>query len=404
MSNHTPLHPELDHKDRFMIQLRDSLDQHTFVKLVLGKYRGKEAGLQRIQVRLLRVKGESLLSLISCYQTKEVTKNTSLAEGITTIEELIGDPFRSAHLFATSGDVQISYSKKGKCLWSASKPTHHEVPSGAHDQDKARLLDQANPFLQALGVTDAEHRVIPSMARKWKQINKFLEIFQHAFASSGIARAKSVQVVDFGSGKGYLTFALCDLLRNTHGVQAKVTGIELRKDLVEFCNTTARKLGKAGLDFYQGDVSGYKPDALNILIALHACDTATDQAIYLGIRSGAEIIMCAPCCHKEIRKQMNMPEVLEPVLKFGVHLGQEAEMLTDTLRALLLEANGYKTQLLEFVSLEHTSKNKMLLAIKRDNPADRENTLAKIEKLKAFYGIKEQSLERLLKGLDTSDG
>ena len=152
------------------------------------------------------------------------------------------------------------------------------------------------------------------------------------------------------------------------------------------------------MGFYQGDVGGYNPDALNILIALHACDTATDQAIYLGIRAGAEIIMCAPCCHKEIRKQMNMPEVLEPVLKFGVHLGQEAEMLTDTLRALLLEANGYKTQLLEFVSLEHTSKNKMLLAIKRDSPSDPENTLKKIEKLKGFYGIKEQSLERLLKG------
>lgn len=386
-----------------MIQFRDSLDQNTFVKLVLGKYRGKEPGLQRIQVRRLGAKGGSLLSLVSVYQTKEITKNVSLPEGIAIIEGLMGDPFRSAHLFATSGDIQISYSKKGKCLWSASKATRHEVPSGAHDQSKPRLLDQTNPFLQALGITDAACRVVPSMARKWKQINKFLEIFQHAFTSSGIAREKAVQVVDFGSGKGYLTFALYDLLQHTLGLQAEVTGIELREDLVGFCNATARKLEKAGLGFYRGDVSGYTPDALDILIALHACDTATDQAIYLGIRSGAQIIMCAPCCHKEIRKQMHLPAVLEPVLKFGVHLGQEAEMITDTLRALLLEANGYRTQLLEFVSLEHTSKNKMLLAIKRDSPSDRESTLAKIENLKAFYGIREQHLETLLKALVTSD-
>jgi SAM-dependent methyltransferase len=398
MSDSKILPPDSDHKCRLMIKLRDSLENDSFVKMVLGKYRGPEPELLRIQVRQLSLKGEKQLSLLYIYKTREVTNNAPFADGIEMLENLIGDPFRSVHLFSVTGDVQLEVSKKGKCFWQESRPTHHTAPSDAHDADKKRYLDQTNPFLQALGVTDAGHRVIPSMARKWKQINKFLEIFQHAFASSGIARANAVQVVDFGSGKGYLTFALYDLLQHTHGVQTEVTGIELREDLVGFCNATAKKLGKDGLGFYQGDVGGYNPDSLDILIALHACDTATDQAIYLGIRAGAEIIMCAPCCHKEIRKQMHLPEVLEPVLKFGVHLGQEAEMVTDSLRALLLEANGYKTQLLEFVSLEHTSKNKMLLAIKRDSPSDPENTLKKIEKLKGFYGIKEQSLERLLKG------
>jgi hypothetical protein len=397
MSDISSFSPETDPKDRFLIQFRDSLDQDRFVKLVLGKYRGSEPDVQRIQVRLIEMKGKKQLSLKISYKTKDVTQNVSLAEGMSTLKRLIGDSFKSAHLFSTTGNVQIEYSKKGKCRWSAGKPTHHEVPSKGHDKHKKRYLDQENPFLQALGVTDAGHRVIPSMSRKWKQINKFLEIFEHAFSSSGIAKNKAVEVVDFGSGKGYLTFALHDLLRNAHGVQAKVTGIELREDLVGFCNQAASQLNRDGLSFYQGDVSHYSAEHLDILIALHACDTATDQAIYLGIRSGAEIIMCAPCCHKQIRKQMCIPEVLEPVLKFGVQLGQEAEMVTDSLRALLLEANGYKTQLLEFISLEHTSKNKMLLAIKRDTAPDREQLLEKIENLKAFYGINEHALETLLR-------
>ena len=132
------------------------------------------------------------------------------------------------------------------------------------------------------------------------------------------------------------------------------------------------------------------------MIALHACDTATDQAIFMGIQANAGIIMCAPCCHKEIRHQITSPTVLEPLLRFGLHLGQEAEMLTDTLRALQLEAHGYTTQLIEFVSLEHTSKNKMLLATQHNTPVDKEAIQAKMDALKSFYGIKTHSLETLL--------
>lgn len=399
MSDSATIHHEPNYKDRFLNLLRDSLEQNTFVKLVLGKYRGQESGLQRILVRKLTVKGEQRLSLIYCYKTKEVTKNAAVAIGVGTIGALLGDPFMSAHLFSLTEDVQMEFSRKGKCRWSCSKATHSDVPSEEHDRDKKRLLDPGNPFLTALGITDEKHRIITSKARKWKQINKFIEIFQHAFVSSRISKANEVHVVDFGSGKGYLTFAMHDLLRNSHDIQAQVTGIELREDLVGFCNEAAKKLEIESLCFYQGDVSSYAPETIHIMIALHACDTATDQAIYLGIRSGAEIIMCAPCCHKQIRQQICIPEVLEPMLKFGVHLGQEAEMVTDSLRALLLEAHGYTTQLLEFVSLEHTSKNKMLLAIKRDTTSDREGLLAKTDKIKKFYGIREHCLETLLNGM-----
>ena len=140
-----------------------------------------------------------------------------------------------------------------------------------------------------------------------------------------------------------------------------------------------------------------------MLIALHACDTATDDAMHLGVRSGASIIMCAPCCHKEVRPQLLSPHPLRPILRHGIHLGQEAEMITDGLRALLLEGSGYDTQIFEFISLEHTSKNKMILAVKRSVPRDAARVLAQVRELKAFYGIREQRLESLLE-LDHRSG
>jgi SAM-dependent methyltransferase len=221
------------------------------------------------------------------------------------------------------------------------------------------------PFLQALGVTDQRRQLIPSMSRKWKQINRFLEVFEAAWHSSSLASpARPVRVVDFGSGKGYLTFALHDYLRNTLRIAVQTTGVELRADLLKTCNDAAAALGVEGLSFEQGDIAnrGTTAPAFDVMIALHACDTATDEAIHHGIRAGAAIIMCAPCCHKQLRPQLLAPHPLRPIMQHGVHLGQEAEMLTDGLRALLLDAHGYDAKVFEFISLEHTSKNKMILA------------------------------------------
>jgi SAM-dependent methyltransferase len=204
-------------------------------------------------------------------------------------------------------------------------------------------------------------------------------------------------VIDFGSGKGYLTFAIHDWLREAKGVDAQVTGVELRPDMVRLCNQAIAKLGIDGLRIEEGDVRSYQPAALNVMIALHACDVATDYAIHLGIRAEADIIMCSPCCHKQIRPQLLSPHPLRPILQHGVHLGQEAEMLTDGLRALLLDASGYDTQVFEFISLEHTNKNKMILAVKRAQPKPPAEVLAQIAEIKQFYGIREQCLETLLK-------
>jgi hypothetical protein len=167
--------------------------------------------------------------------------------------------------------------------------------------------------------------------------------------------------------------------------------------MVNLCNAAAAKLEHPGLVFKCGDVRTVAPSELDVMIALHACDIATDYAIHTGIRSGASIIMCSPCCHKQIRLQIQSPALLKPMLQYGLHLGQQAEMVTDSLRALFLEACGYETKVFEFISLEHTNKNKMILAVKRAEPVDPTQLLAKITELKAFYHISEHCLETLLR-------
>jgi len=366
------------------------------VKLTLGKYRGKDKGIQRIQVRKVAIKDERCLSFVYRYATKEITKNTTVADGIDMIAELLGDPFKSAHLFTLKEDLQIEFSRKGRSALRSSPPSCSDIPSEKHNRDKERMLDAASPFLMSLGVTDEAGRIVPSMSGKWKQINRFLEVFDRAFTSSCLPEADHVHVVDFGAGKGYLTFAVHEYLTRALAAGVYVTGIELRDDLVSFCNGVASGLGKETLSFRAGDIRSYSPELIDVMIALHACDTATDLAIHMGIRSEAAIIMCAPCCHKQIRPQLRIPPVIQPVLQFGVHLGQEADMITDGLRAILLEAHGYRTQIFEFVSLEHTRKNKMLLAVKHRNRTDREALLEKVAQVKAFYGIQTHHLETLL--------
>ncbi|WP_223470676.1 MULTISPECIES: class I SAM-dependent methyltransferase [unclassified Pseudomonas] len=394
----TPVRPAPDHHAQFIELLRTSLEQNAFIKLVLAKYVGEEAELQRLIIKQLTVKDQPCLSFVYRYKTRDITKNFPLAEGVQTIAALLPASFKNAHLLAVTDEAQLEYSKKGKSSLFKSKPQQlREVPSAEHNREKNRFLDLSRPFLADLGVTNHKHELIPAMSRKWKQINKFIEVFSHALTSSPLALDKPVRVSDFGSGKGYLTFAIHDYLRNTLQAEGLVTGVELREDMVKLCNEAAAGLEHPGLSFQHGDVRSVAPSAVDVMIALHACDIATDYAIHMGIRSGASIIMCSPCCHKQIRLQIQSPALLKPMLQYGLHLGQQAEMVTDSLRALFLEACGYETKVFEFISLDHTNKNKMILAVKRAEPADPTELLAKIQELKAFYHVTEHCLETLLR-------
>ncbi|TWC20254.1 methyltransferase family protein [Pseudomonas sp. SJZ085] len=394
----TPARPAPDHHAQFIELLQASLDQNAFIKLVLAKHVGDEADLQRLIIKQLTVKEQPCLSFVYRYKTRDITKNFPLVEGVATIAALLPASFKNAHLLAVTDEAQLEYSKKGKSSLFKSKPQQlREVPSVEHNREKNRFLDLSRPFLADLGVTNHKHELIPAMSRKWKQINKFIEVFSHALTSSPLDLDKPVRVSDFGSGKGYLTFAIHDYLRNTLQAEGVVTGVELREDMVRLCNEAAARLQHPGLSFQHGDVRSVAPSAVDVMIALHACDIATDYAIHMGIRSGASIIMCSPCCHKQIRLQIQSPALLKPMLQYGLHLGQQAEMVTDSLRALFLEACGYETKVFEFISLEHTNKNKMILAVKRATPIDPAELLAKIQELKAFYHITEHCLETLLR-------
>ncbi|WP_434695606.1 SAM-dependent methyltransferase [Pseudomonas sp. Z1-14] len=394
----TSARPAPDHHAQFIELLQASLGQNAFIKLVLAKYVGDEADLQRLIIKQLTVKDQPCLSFVYRYKTRDITKNFPLAEGVETVAALLPASFKNAHLLAITDEAQLEYSKKGKSSLFKSKPQQlREVPSAGHNREKNRFLDLSRPFLADLGVTNHKHELIPAMSRKWKQINKFIEVFSHALTSSPLALDKPVRVADFGSGKGYLTFAIHDYLRNTLQAEGLVTGVELREDMVKLCNEAAARLEHPGLEFQHGDVRSVAPREVDVMIALHACDIATDYAIHMGIRSGASIIMCSPCCHKQIRLQIQSPALLKPMLQYGLHLGQQAEMVTDSLRALYLEACGYETKVFEFISLDHTNKNKMILAVKRPEPVDAIELLARIEELKAFYRITEHCLETLLR-------
>lgn len=393
--------PELE---QFFTHIQDAFNNKSLQRLVLSKYQGSEPELERITIRPVKIKDELLLSFLYEYRTNHITKNLTLTEAIAFLHAALGVDFKNAHLLSDQWEIQLSFSKKGKVLLNKHRNKNHTAANDnsadkenlAHNKEKHRFVEQSRPYLRELGITDANGQIIPAMSRKWKQINKFIEVLSGAIENTGLAQREKVHIADFGSGKAYLTFAVHDYLSEQLGVNTQVTGVELRQALVDLCNQTANKLCLSGIQFEQGDVKHFAAQGINVMIALHACDTATDYAIHMGIRTDAEIIMCSPCCHKQIRPQFKSPALLAPVLQHGIHLGQEAEMITDGLRALLLEANGYDTQVFEFISLEHTSKNKMILAQKRKAPRDNSLILQQIAAIKAFYGITEHCLEQLL--------
>ncbi|MEX1664308.1 class I SAM-dependent methyltransferase [Zhongshania arctica] len=390
----------------FLDQYQQAFNNGSFQRLVLSKYQGDDIDLKRITVRPVLIKNSQILSFLYEYQTNHITKNITLDESLSLLSHWLGADFKNAHLLSQAAEIQLRFSKKGKALLNehriandqAQPEASAELPDSqlSHNREKNRFVKQDRPYLAALGVTDAKAQIIPAMSRKWKQINRFIEVLSKAIENTGLSDQQEIHIADFGSGKAYLTFAVHDYLNDTLAIKPQVTGVELRQGLVDLCNQTVAKLSLEGIKFEQGDVQHFAAQNINIMIALHACDTATDYAINMGIRSNADIIMCSPCCHKQIRPQLKSPSVLAPLLQHGIHLGQEAEMVTDGLRALLLEANGYDTQVFEFISLEHTNKNKMILAQKRQHPRDNSAILTQISELKGFYGIKVHCLEELL--------
>lgn len=381
----------------FFTHLRTSLTEKNLVRITLSKPRSKEAQPYKAFVKPAYIKGELMLTFTLKNATNDITKNFSIEAGIAEIERYLTEHFYLAVLFTTENDWLIKSARQGKFKLRATKPTFKEPADFTHDKQKNHAIKRAD-FLTELGVTDAKGRIAKDMGDKFKQINKFVEIIAGLLKKADfIQENKTIKVTDMGAGKGYLTFAVYDYLVNKLNLQAEVTGVEIRRDLIKICNTVAQKVGFEKLQFEKGYIGNYELPATDILIALHACDTATDDAIKKGIDAGAELIICAPCCHKQIRKAMTTSETLQSVLQYGILQERQAEIITDTIRALLLEANGYKTKVFEFISTEHTGKNVMIIGEKHGRKVDREKYLRETEKLKREFGIVEHYLERQLR-------
>jgi SAM-dependent methyltransferase len=381
--------------ENFITEFAKSLENESFVKLTLGKYKGADAHLQRILIRLVEIKRGARLFFLYRYDTRDTAKNFEFAEGIGIVKDALGKEFFAAHLFTTSNDFQLDIGKKNARL-NVGKPTFKSKPDITHDREKLRAVNQNSFYLQALGITSEKGEIKAKQEDKWRQINKFVETLGSLFENSNLKKHESLRIVDMGSGKGYLTFAAYDYFNNVLKIPTEITGVDVKDELISLCNDIAGSCDFQNLKFVKGFIRDFKLENADILIALHACNTATDEAIYGGIRANAELIVCAPCCHQEIRPQIKPPAVLKNVLKHGILLEREAETLTDGLRALVLERSGYSAKIFEFIGTEHTPKNNMLVGTKHNRAIDFEIYDKQIKDLKEFYGIGKQHLETLL--------
>jgi len=386
--------------DRFLALLQPAVEQGTLVKLTLGKPApAADPTLRNLFIRPVALKTGPHLSFLWRHATRDITKNHPPAEALAEIERLLRDgTFGDAHLFTPRQTAQLQTHPDGRRtmrIKTTNTPAAVAAPAAAtHDRAKSRLLPADAPWLRALGVTNDRGHPREGMAAKFRQIQKFTELLQSLLAESGVRateNAPPLRVADMGCGKGYLTFATAALLGDT----AEVTGIERRPDLVELCNRLAGDNGFSRLRFELGDIAPDRADPLDVLIALHACDTATDDAIAAGINAGARLIVLSPCCHKEVRRQLTAPAILVDALSHGIFQERQAEFVTDALRAQLLECAGYHTKVFEFISPDHTAKNLMIAAIRHLQPVPAA-TADRLRAFAVFYGIREQRLARHL--------
>lgn len=386
-----------DKIDEFLDIFAQSLQEGGFVKATLGHYKGSDPSLKTIIIRKTVIKNAEKLSFTFRYKTKDIAKNFDLEEGWNIVADCLEADFLAANLFTTEFDLQFEIRKKGAFL-KKSAASQTESPDTSHDRAKNRIVESSRPYLQALGISDEKGNVHKNAQDKYKQINRYIEILDGLIKS--LPSDKKIHIADMGSGKGYLTFALYDYMTHTLKRDVAVTGVEYRQDMVDLCNEIADESSFEGLHFIQGTIAEYKTDALNVLIALHACDTATDDAIAKGIHAGADLIVVAPCCHKQIRREMEQskgPDNLSALLKHGIFMERQAEMTTDALRALFLESEGYATKVFEFISDSHTPKNVMITAERtKKSDAQKNEALEQIDATKDFFGIKTHYLEKAL--------
>lgn len=422
--------------ERFLALVREAIDTCTLQRLVLSRPARKmlppgfvDEGpvLQRVRIRPVRLRGGVKLAFGWQYDTRDQTDNLPLDEAQVRIAGLLGD-MRSALLETSVLTAELGFGKRGTPLFRMKR---HVAAGGAGDgrenwQQGTGALTQLRRASRAGHLTSGDDvpmdtrpghvRSLTAEDDGWGALDTQNRQRTALCGQVGGAGQQPLRIRDYGAGKGYLTFALHDHLTHQLGLQVETVGVERRADLVALCNRLAQKNGMAGLRFEKGDIlrAGDAPQGLqegqeglqglredvHVIIALHACDTATDDALWQGIRQQAAMLVCSPCCHRELRPQLQAPAPLTALLRHGIHLGLEAEMLTDGLRALLLETQGYEAQVFEFISPDDTGKNRMILGCRTGRARPAAEARAEIDALKAFYGIRHQRLDALLQASD----
>ena len=365
--------------------LEESLTGELY-QMTAGGPRKKDGDI-RLKVRPVML-GDRLLFQLENFRGNQVFhRNLAKEEAEQAVLEAMAD-FRQLSVKTRRFEAEAMVSKKGKVTVKRRETVPGQagnVPDPlrmAHNRKKKYILEEGKPvpFLVGLGVQTADGRTVKSRYDKFRQINRFLEFIADVMPI--LPKDRCVRIIDFGCGKSYLTFAMYYYLHELNGLDIRVTGLDLKEDVIRRCSALAEKYGYRKLDFRQGDIADFEgEDRVDMVVTLHACDTATDYALYKAVKWNASAILSVPCCQHEVNRQIRN-ETLEPMLKYGLVRERLSALVTDSVRACLLEEQGYDTQILEFIDMEHTPKNILIRAVKREKR--RENTAQKT-------GIKEMT-------------
>jgi hypothetical protein len=379
----------------FFDKLNRAVQEKLLLKLVLSSRRDPSADLRSIIITMVVIKKGMRLNFTYRYLSRDITKNYEVDEGVNLIRKSLADDFFNADLFSAHETVRLLITLRGKVKLRTAATEPKPQASFSHDRVKERLIAvENNIYLRELGVVNSAFEIRHEMNDKYRQINRYIELIAPVIKEVGLPG--DIHIADMGSGKGYLTFALYDYLTNRAGKTVFMTGVESRKELVKSSNELAAKAGYDRLRFIHGAIGTVPVDDIDILIALHACDTATDDAIFRGIQSGASLIVVAPCCHKQLRKEFHVENEMKGILKHGILEERQAEILTDGIRALIMEAHGYKTNVFEFIATEHTPKNLMIVGRKTaGNTAGKKRAPEQTAAVQAMFGIGRHYLEGL---------
>ncbi len=344
----------------FIDQIEKHFDQGSLHSVVISKPVEKANILSKITIKPVQIQSEIKAQATLQQGNQQVHKNLSSDELRIFLTESLGTHFLRAFVITATEQVQFMVSSRGK-ITVIQKKVMHDSPGITHNNEKKYLVPATAPFLHPLGITSAQGNVISEMKRKFLQINRFVEIFSSLVSS--FLPDKPLQIIDMGCGKGYLTFAMFDYLRQQKFQAVQVTGVDIKSAVMAHCNTVAKQCNFDSLKFIESSIQDYPGAQPDVLVALHACDTATDDALYFGIKQKAKLIIVAPCCQKQVRRSLQREtDLTHSLYEYGLATEKFATLFTDLIRINVLKYLGYRVKMQEFIGLEHTAKNVMISA------------------------------------------